>query len=187
MNDAQLWSWIVTIVGVIGWYFVGKKYWWAWFIGLGAQVLWTIYATISQQPAFYISVILYTTIYGKNLWSWWKEHREKKAREDDLAKLFRQPGVLLPKDGQYTVFTPDEYRSTLLPLSGPISQPFGAFNPDWREGDHLVFRDADGKPFGDNRYGTIVLPEDEKPDNRRLRWADGTLVDEEEMRRYFNE
>lgn len=145
MNDSQLWSWIVTIVGVIGWYFVGKKYWWAWFIGLGAQVLWAIYATVSQQPAFYISVVLYTTIYGKNLWSWWKEDRRKKARKADFAELFKKPAMLIPREG-------------------PVIQPFGAFKPDWRKGDHLVFRDANGKPFGeDSEFGVVILPEGEKP------------------------
>ncbi|QXO12998.1 membrane protein [Arthrobacter phage Kardesai] len=85
MDSAQVWSWIVTIVGVIGWYFVGKKYWWSWFIGLFCQILWFVYATVSQQPAFYISVLLYGTIYGKNAYQWTKEHF--KQREENEAKV----------------------------------------------------------------------------------------------------
>jgi hypothetical protein len=34
-----MWSWVLTAVGVTGLYLAGRKVWWAWFVGLGAQVL----------------------------------------------------------------------------------------------------------------------------------------------------
>ena len=128
MTDAQLWSWIVTIVGVIGWYFVGKKYWWSWFIGLACQVLWTVYAIVSNQPAFFVSVILYSFVYGKNAYSWTKEHfAKKKVKLEvkvDTDQFKAQPGVVTYKkqhvDSDNRLFKAPE---------GPVSQPFGEYRP----------------------------------------------------------
>ena len=42
--EGPYWSWVLTAVGVTGLYFAGRKVWWAWLIGLGAQALWLAYA-----------------------------------------------------------------------------------------------------------------------------------------------
>lgn len=46
------WSWLLTAVGVFGLYLAGRRIWWAWFVGLGAQGLWVAYALASEQHGF---------------------------------------------------------------------------------------------------------------------------------------
>ena len=38
MND-QLWSWLLTAVGLSCFWLAGRRVWWCWYIGLGGQ--WT--------------------------------------------------------------------------------------------------------------------------------------------------
>lgn len=68
--NPQLWSWLLTAVGVTGLYFAGKKKAWAWFIGLGAQVLWFSYAIVTEQYGFIVSSFAYGWVYLKNGMSW---------------------------------------------------------------------------------------------------------------------
>lgn len=77
MTDAQIWSWIVTIVGIIGFIIAGRKVWWSWYVNLGAQVLWVVYALISSQPAFLVSAAIYTVVFGRNAYIWTRDRRKK--------------------------------------------------------------------------------------------------------------
>lgn len=70
----QWWSWLLTAVGVTGLYFAGKKVWWAWTIGLGAQVLWLTYAIATEQYGFIVSAGAYGWVYGNNALKWRREH-----------------------------------------------------------------------------------------------------------------
>lgn len=71
-----LWSWALTAVGVTGLYFAGKHKWWAWTMGLGAQVLWLAYAIATEQWGFIVSAGAYGTIYLKNHLAWWRDRPE---------------------------------------------------------------------------------------------------------------
>lgn len=64
------WSWLLTAVGVTGLYFAGRKVWWAWFVGLGAQALWLTYAVVTQQWGFVVSVFAYGSVYAINARKW---------------------------------------------------------------------------------------------------------------------
>lgn len=64
------WSLLLTAVGVFGLYMAGRKVWWAWLIGLGAQVLWLSYAVSTQQYGFIVSAVAYGWVYGKNALAW---------------------------------------------------------------------------------------------------------------------
>jgi len=75
------WSWLLTAVGVTGLYFAGKKVWWAWLIGLGAQVLWVAYAIATKQYGFVVSAGAYGWVYGRNARLWWITHREELDRD----------------------------------------------------------------------------------------------------------
>lgn len=74
----QIWSWIVTIVGLVGFFFAGRRKWWSWYINLGCQALWVVYALVSHQPAFLVSAAVYSVVFGRNAWTWTKEHRRAK-------------------------------------------------------------------------------------------------------------
>lgn len=69
----QWWSWLLTAVGVTGIYVSGKKNYWGWGIGLGAQVLWLAYAISTQQWGFLVSCFAYGTVYAKNFLRWRRE------------------------------------------------------------------------------------------------------------------
>lgn len=73
----ELWSWILTAVGVTGLYLAGKRYWWAWYVGLGAQFLWLAYALSTKQYGFIFSAAAYGWVYLKNGLAWQKAHAEE--------------------------------------------------------------------------------------------------------------
>lgn len=69
------WSWILTFVGATGLYLAGKKLWWSWLIGLGAQGLWLAYAIVTRQWGFIASAGIYGYVYAKNARRWYAERR----------------------------------------------------------------------------------------------------------------
>lgn len=77
----MIWSWVLTAVGVFGLFLAGRKVWWAWFVGLGAQALWLTYAIVTDQWGFVVSAFAYGGVYLKNGRAWAREHRERQQRE----------------------------------------------------------------------------------------------------------
>ena len=76
----EYWSWVLTSVGLVGLFLAGRKIWWAWLIGLGAQVLWIVYAVQTQQYGFILSACAYGFVYLINALHWRKsESREEAA------------------------------------------------------------------------------------------------------------
>jgi nicotinamide riboside transporter PnuC len=76
-----IWSTGLAVIGLIGMEIAGRKSHWGWFIGLCAQVLWVIFATVTMQYGFYLSAAGYGWMYGKNWWKWRKEHRAVPTRD----------------------------------------------------------------------------------------------------------
>lgn len=75
------WSWILTFVGVTGIYVAGRKSYWGWAIGLGAQALWFTYSLQTHQYGFTASCLVYGSVYVRNLRAWIKEDRAAKSEE----------------------------------------------------------------------------------------------------------
>lgn len=107
-----IWSWALTVVGATCFYLAGglngRKVWWAWYIGLFAQVLWATYALLDleHRQGFLVGVALYGYVYVRNCVKWTREHRaEKHARERairHLVELLRddmKPPTQGPKGG----------------------------------------------------------------------------------------
>lgn len=67
------WSWLLTGVGVTGLYFAGRKRALGWGIGIAAQVLWFLYAVVTQQWGFIVSCLAYGSVYTKNFLAWRSE------------------------------------------------------------------------------------------------------------------
>ena len=76
---SAFWSWVLTLTGVTCFFLAGRKVWWAWYVGLAAQVLWLAYSITTQQWGFLIGCVLYTWVYTKNCIAWTREHREGAA------------------------------------------------------------------------------------------------------------
>jgi len=74
----QLWSWLLTIVGLTGFVLAGKRVWWCWYINLGCQGLWFTYAIITKQWGFVAAAIAYTIVFAKNALKWTRERQKKK-------------------------------------------------------------------------------------------------------------
>ena len=66
----ELWSWVLAVIGVAGIYFVGKKTLWGWFVLLFNEVIWIVYATLTEQYGFIVSAIAYAAVYIKSYYSW---------------------------------------------------------------------------------------------------------------------
>jgi hypothetical protein len=71
------WSFILTAVGISGFWLAGRKVWWAWWVNVGCQVLWATYAVVTEQYGFIIAAGFYTVVFMKNALAWTKEHREQ--------------------------------------------------------------------------------------------------------------
>lgn len=75
--DNQIWSWLLTIVGLAGFILAGRKIWWCWYINIACQALWFTYAIVTEQYGFIVASIAYTIVFTKNAISWTKDHRQK--------------------------------------------------------------------------------------------------------------
>jgi hypothetical protein len=83
LDVSAWWSWLLTAVGVTGLYFAGRKMWQGWIVGLSAQVLWVSYAIATKQWGFIVSAFAYGSVYGRNAWLWWNDHKRITIKERD--------------------------------------------------------------------------------------------------------
>lgn len=67
------WSWLLTFAGVTGLFIAGRKNYYGWAIGIGAQGLWITYAIATHQYGFIVASICYATVYANNLIKWKQE------------------------------------------------------------------------------------------------------------------
>lgn len=74
------WSFILAGVGILGIYLAGRRSLWGWAIGVGAQMLWIVYAIVTQQWGFIASALSYAAVYALNWRRWAREQRA--AREE---------------------------------------------------------------------------------------------------------
>ena len=94
MSD-QLWSWALTIVGATCFFLAGglgtRKVWWAWYIGLFAQVLWLTYSLLDLEHrlGFLVGVALYGFVYVRNCVKWTREHLAGRDRGREVLEHWR--------------------------------------------------------------------------------------------------
>lgn len=67
------WSLALAAVGILGLRLAGRGKAAGWAVGLGAQVLWVVYATATQQWGFYLTAVAYGWVYATNWWKWRNE------------------------------------------------------------------------------------------------------------------
>ena len=73
LDNAQILSWVVGVVGITGFLLAGRKVWWAWYVNIVCQAIWIAYAIASNQPAFFFTAIFYTGVFSVNAYRWTKE------------------------------------------------------------------------------------------------------------------
>ena len=76
--NAELFSWLVTVVGLFGFWLAGNKVWWAWYVNIANQVMWVIFAVVSGYYAFLLGTAFYLFVFVKNAIQWTREHNEVK-------------------------------------------------------------------------------------------------------------
>lgn len=72
-------SWLLTIVGLAGFWLAGRKVWWSWYVNIANQALWLAYALITGEYGFILGAVAYTWVFSGNAVRWTREH--KAARE----------------------------------------------------------------------------------------------------------
>jgi hypothetical protein len=90
MTD-QILSWIVTAIGISGFFLAGRKVWWCWYLNVACQVLWAMYAYFSNTPAFYVASAFYFVVFSMNAIKWTKEHLKSKG--EAKLNLYRTKAV----------------------------------------------------------------------------------------------
>jgi uncharacterized Tic20 family protein len=76
------WSISLSLIGIIGLFIAGKKSKWGWFIGMGAQFIWVIFAIVTNQYGFILSAIAYGTVNWINFDRW----RKDKAKTEHVDR-----------------------------------------------------------------------------------------------------
>lgn len=72
----MLWSYSLAAVGILGIWLAGRRNLWGWAVGCGAQVLWIVYALVTDQYGFIVSALAYGVVYGRNWLRWYVENRD---------------------------------------------------------------------------------------------------------------
>jgi len=77
---AEYGPWVVSAVGILGFHLAGKKIWWCWYINVANQILWVIFALVTDQLGFLVSTIFYLPLFANNARKWTRDHiRTKKT------------------------------------------------------------------------------------------------------------
>ena len=74
----MIWGYLLSFVGMLGFYLAGRKIWWAWYVNIANQVLWVVYSIITDQRGFLIGAGFYTVIFVKNAINWTRDHNREK-------------------------------------------------------------------------------------------------------------
>lgn len=78
-------DYILSIVGVTGFFLAGKKVWWAWYVNIACQALWVTYAMVTAQYGFLIGAVVYSMVFIENARKWTKEHKRETTNNLDDA------------------------------------------------------------------------------------------------------
>lgn len=88
MDVGDQWlSWVITIIGLIGFYLAGKKVWWCWYVNIANQFLWAAYALIFEQWGFLLGVLFYAGIFTKNAYEWTRERPRTDRPPENFGRI----------------------------------------------------------------------------------------------------
>ena len=78
MDAGQIFSGLVTGIGLLGFWLAGAKVWWSWYVNIANQLLWVIFALITGYYAFLVGTAFYLVVFSRNAYKWTKEKIETK-------------------------------------------------------------------------------------------------------------
>lgn len=74
----QLWSWGLSIIGVIGILLVGHKNWRGYLVGILTECAWVAYSIQTKQWGFIFGSTIYISAYCLNISKWLDEVRRNR-------------------------------------------------------------------------------------------------------------
>ena len=78
-----IWSWALSVIGVVGIYLTGRKNWRGYAVGIVAECAWVWYSIITKQWGFIFGSTIYISVYLFNINKWISE-----ARAISLRSMF---------------------------------------------------------------------------------------------------
>jgi hypothetical protein len=75
VSDGWYWSWVLTSIGLAGFWLAGRRVWWCWYVNIACQGLWFAYAIITDQWGFIVASLVYTVVFTQNAIRWTREHK----------------------------------------------------------------------------------------------------------------
>lgn len=66
-------DWIVTLIGLLGFWLAGRKVWWCWYVNIANQLLWAALALTTGQYGFLLGAAFYTFVFGRNAFLWTRD------------------------------------------------------------------------------------------------------------------
>ena len=78
--SSQLWSWALSIIGVIGILLVGHKNWRGYLVGIATECAWVAYSIQTKQWGFIFGSTVYISAYLLNISKWLDEVRKNRIR-----------------------------------------------------------------------------------------------------------
>lgn len=89
----EYWSWILSAIGLLGFFLAGRKIWYAWWINLTNQAIWATYSIVTEQWGFLVATFAYTYVFTINAIRWTKEHKQAKRMiqyaENDVKETLK--------------------------------------------------------------------------------------------------
>ncbi len=67
-------NYVITAIGLLGFWLAGKKVWWCWYVNIFNQALWFIYGAATEQWGFVVGTFFYTVVFIRNAIAWTDEH-----------------------------------------------------------------------------------------------------------------
>lgn len=80
----QILSYIITAVGIAGFWLAGRKVWWCWWVNVANQILWTAFAVWTEYYAFLVGTAFYFFVFTKNGIQWTREHYRSEPESERL-------------------------------------------------------------------------------------------------------
>ena len=77
----QIWSWCLSIIGVVGIYLTGRKNWRGYAVGIVTECAWVAYSFATKQWGFIFGATIYISTYLFNIKKWISEERAGRFRK----------------------------------------------------------------------------------------------------------